>query len=170
MHNITLSPLAETDAYDIVHYMRDEEISLYTKRIPFPYSYADAKRWLEGNRTYEEEYRIHRNYAIRDEGGRMLGCIGIHFSEGIGAEKSEFGYWLGKPHWNKGIMTQAIALFCELAKEKFKMKTLVAHVFAFNIPSQRALLKSGFIQTAFLPAWYKKDDRIIDALKFVRDL
>ena len=168
--NVYLSTVSQQDADDIVLYMRDIEISQNTLRIPFPYTLEDARWWIDDNRDFEEETGVNRNFAIRNESGRMLGSIGVHFNHGMDAGKSEFGYWLGKMHWNKGIMTAAIKKFSELAREKYKMKTLEAHVFSFNPASQKVLLKAGFTQQEYLPHWYKKAGKQIDAVKFAKEL
>lgn len=169
-NKIELTGIVPADEEDIVIWMQDKDISEGTSRIPFPYNITHAKQWVEDNHIYEEEQELRRNYAIRDETGKMIGCIGLHFNYGTHADKSEFGYWLGKPYRNRGIMTEAIQKMATLAKEQYRLKSLEAHVFAFNIASQRALLKAGFVPVAFVPSHYEKDGKKIDAIKFVLQL
>jgi [ribosomal protein S5]-alanine N-acetyltransferase len=169
-NKIELTGLTTGDEEDIVTWMQDKEISEGTSRIPFPYNIIHARQWIEDNLVYEQEQQRRRNYAIRDETGRMIGCIGLHFNYGTDADKSEFGYWLGKPYRNRGIMTEAIQKMAVLAKEQYGLKSLEAHVFDFNIASQKALLKAGFTPLAFVPSHYEKDGNKIDAIKFVLQL
>ena len=68
--------------------------------------------------------------------GRVAGNI-------VGWESSgewEVGYWIGKEYWGKGIATQALLLFLDLAR----MRPLYAHVAKHNIGSRRVLEKCGF--------------------------
>ncbi len=167
LNNIELTGITPADEEDIVTYMQDKEISEGTSRIPYPYTIEHAKQWVEDNQIYEDEQGFKRNYAIRDETGKMLGCIGLHFNYGIDAGKTEFGYWLGKPYRNRGIMTEAIKKMAELAKEQYHLKSLEAHVFDFNIASQKALIKAGFTPVERVPALYKKGRKKIDGIKFV---
>ena len=165
-NNIKLSGITGADVDDIVTYMQDKEISEGTSRIPFPYTIEHARLWVEDNQIYEEENGFKRNYAVRDETGKMLGCIGLHFNYGVEADKSEFGYWLGKPYRNRGIMTDAIKKMAGIAREQHKLKMLEAHVFEFNVASQKALIKAGFTETARIPALYEKDGKKIAGIKY----
>ena len=166
-NNIELTGITNADEEDIVAYMQDKEISEGTSRIPYPYTIEHAKLWVEDNQIYEEENGFKRNYAIRDEAGKMLGCIGLHFNYGIEADKSEFGYWLGKPYRNRGIMTDAIKKMAALAKDQYRLRTLEAHVFEFNVASQKALINAGFAETERVRALYEKDGKKIDGIKYV---
>ena len=47
------------------------------------------------------------------------------------------------------------------------LKSLEAHVFDFNIGSQKALIKAGFTPVERVPALYKKGRKTIDGIKFV---
>jgi RimJ/RimL family protein N-acetyltransferase len=170
MHNVYLSPLQMSDAVAINGYMQDGEIAANTLRIPFPYKLEDAEMWLEDNLIFEEESGKRQNYAIRNQQGNILGCIGIHFNYGTHSDKSEFGYWLGKEHWNKGIMTEAIKQFCLLLSGLYNIKTLEANVFAYNVASQKVLVKCGFTQKVYVPRMYNKNGKRIDGIKFIKEL
>lgn len=169
-NNITLSRLAPEDAGALAECLSDKAISEATLRIPYPYNITHAQTWLEDNFIFEEENHVNRNFAIRNQDGRLIGVIGIHINHGFPAVKSEFGYWLNKAYWNQGIMTEVIKKFCHLVKERYSITTLEAHVFAFNVSSQKVLLKAGFTQKEYLPRWHKKGDEKIDAIKFVKEL
>lgn len=159
-----------SDAFVINEYMRDKEISENTLVIPFPYSMNYANEWLGDNLINEEERGLRKNYAIINKEGLMMGVIGIHFNYGEEADKSEFGYWLGKPFWNKGIMTLVIEKFCELVKEKHQLKTLEAHVFDFNSSSMHILIKNGFTKTEGKVKRTKRHGREVNAVKFYKSL
>lgn len=164
--SIFLTKLELSDAETINAHMRDKEISDNTLVIPFPYTIQDANTFLEDTAIKEEETGVQKNFAIRDGYGVLMGIIGIHFNFGLDAGKSEFGYWLGKKHWNKGVMTTVINKFCEVAKEKYKMKTLEAYVFYFNDTSMHVLQKCGFACTNDTITHTKRDDTKVLGIGF----
>jgi RimJ/RimL family protein N-acetyltransferase len=55
--------------------------------------------------------------------------------------KREFGYWLGREFWGKGIATEALSQFFGVVKTR----PLFAHVAKHNIASRRVLEKCGFM-------------------------
>ena len=150
--------------------MRDKEISDNTLVIPFPYTIVDANTFLEDHAILEEETGVQKNFAIRDSEGVLMGIIGLHFNYGLEADKSEFGYWQGKQHWNKGVMTAVINRFCELAKEKHQMKMLEAYVFYFNDTSMRVLEKCGFERTGGTITHTKRDGTKVMGIGFRKEI
>jgi RimJ/RimL family protein N-acetyltransferase len=80
--------------------------------------------------------------------GRAHGCIGL---SGITWEfrawridRAELGYWLGKPYWNQGLMSEAT-----LAATRWGFETLGLHKITIgcidgNAASQRVIEKLGF--------------------------
>ena len=54
------------------------------------------------------------------------------------------GYVMDKEQWGRGIMSQAVALFCPLVFEGLDVLRLSARVMEENIPSCRVLEKNGF--------------------------
>jgi ribosomal-protein-alanine N-acetyltransferase len=169
-NNISLTSLKPGDAEAIYNCMQDKTISENTLRIPYPYAMEDAEKWLEDNLKHYNDPGHRKPQAIRNEEGVLIGVISVHYNYGVDAEKSEFGYWLDKNYRNKGIMTEAIKQFCGLVKRDLGLKILEAHVFAHNPASMRTLVKAGFTQTGFFPAYYTKGTNIYDAVKFEKQL
>jgi ribosomal-protein-alanine N-acetyltransferase len=56
----------------------------------------------------------------------------------------DIGYVLAKPHWGRGLMPEAIAALADSALERPGIYRVQATCDTENIPSQRALEKSGF--------------------------
>lgn len=150
--------------------MRDKEISDNTLVIPFPYSIEEAKKFLDDNAIKEEERGVQKNFAMRNSKGVLMGIIGIHFNYGLEADKSEFGYWLAKKYWNRGIMTAVVGMFCDLVKEKYKIKTLEAYVFEFNTTSMRVLEKCSFVRTGGTITYTKQDGTKVTGIGFEKPL
>ena len=68
--------------------------------------------------------------------GRVAGNI-VSFEQ---YGEREFGYWIGKEYWGKGIATQALSQFLEYENTR----PLYAHVAKHNVASRRVLEKRGF--------------------------
>lgn len=167
---IYLSVLSMEDAEAVTALLQDKEISDNTLLIPYPYTLNDAKQWLSDSIIIEEENGRHENYSIRNSAHEFVGVISMHFNYGENSARSEFGYWLGKKYWNKGIMTAVIIKFCEMAKEKYRVKFLEAFVFDFNEASMRALTKAGFTKTRKKEKRTRIDGTRVTAVKFEKEL
>jgi RimJ/RimL family protein N-acetyltransferase len=169
-NNIHLSPTSVNDADALVKWLQDKEIADNALAIPYPYTLQHARTWLEDNQIFEEENGFNPYFAIRISSGELIGVIDLHTGNMTRKDKAEFGYWLCKPYWNKGIMTSVILKFCEVAREQFGVRTLEAFVFTTNPASQKVLLKAGFTQGETIPGKFTKTGKKIDGVKFVKEL
>jgi RimJ/RimL family protein N-acetyltransferase len=59
----------------------------------------------------------------------------------------ELGYWLGKPYWGRGYVSEAAAAVVEYAFGWLNQPALVAGYFVDNPASGRVLEKLGFVET-----------------------
>jgi ribosomal-protein-alanine N-acetyltransferase len=80
-------------------------------------------------------------YAITERDSNL--AIGMIEARTLGTT-IDIGYVLAKPHWGKGLMTEAIAALAESALESPGIYRIQATCNTENIPSQRALDKAGF--------------------------
>lgn len=69
--------------------------------------------------------------------GEVVGNIGSWDGEG----GRELGYWIGQPHWGRGIATAAVGELLLLDG----VRPLHAHVVAHNTGSLRVLDRHGFV-------------------------
>jgi RimJ/RimL family protein N-acetyltransferase len=80
--------------------------------------------------------------VLRD-GGRPIGTMAFfHFDEHVGS--AEIGYVLGREHWGKGLMTEALPVFVEFGFETLGLKRLEAELDPRNLASAKALERAGF--------------------------
>lgn len=82
--------------------------------------------------------------VLRESGidGPVVGCVGCHWA----SEKNramEFGYWIGEPHWGRGLVAEAARLLVDYAFDSFPVERVQAHCFAENTGSARVLEKLG---------------------------
>lgn len=75
--------------------------------------------------------------------GEVVGNIGSWDGE----DGRELGYWIGQPHWGRGIATAAVGALLLLDP----VRPMHAHVVAHNLASLRVLSKHGFAIVATGP-------------------
>jgi RimJ/RimL family protein N-acetyltransferase len=130
-------------------------------RIPHPYRLADAEAWI-------------RSVAgapawVVEVGGEAAGAICLHAGEDVYRRSGEIGFWLGRAHWGRGIMSEAVPAVAAHAFERFPdWCRLEAEVFAWNPRSMRVLEKSGFVREGVMRRAVFKDGEIVDSVLFAR--
>ena len=83
---------------------------------------------------------------------------------------AEIGYWLGEPHWGKGIATKAVEAFTEFAFSNFEIERVQAIVYEWNSASARVLEKAGYALEGRLRKSVIKDGMTIDQFVYARVL
>ena len=142
---IRLRPQAESDAEACFPFVSDPELSPYVTWAA--HSRLDETReWL---RTGAERVAAGSDmiWTIEHEGA-PVGCIGLHgITWGVRAvrfDKAEIGYWIARPLWGKGLMTEAATLATRWAFETLGLHKLTIGCFEPNIGSRRVIEKVGF--------------------------
>ncbi len=85
---------------------------------------------------------------VLKETEEAIGCIGLvpqdgeHYS--TTTSEREVGYWLGRPHWGKGLTTEALKKLSEHLRDTSQLKSLLITTDARNLSSQRVAEKCGF--------------------------
>ncbi|MCB0394776.1 MAG: GNAT family N-acetyltransferase, partial [Bdellovibrionales bacterium] len=136
--------------------------------IPHPYKMSDADFWVEE----VKKLKIKNNgvlsiFAIRNASdGEAIGAIGYHNYKPDSPHSAELGYWLAKPFWNKGIMTEVVKGFSKYGFETLGMGRITANVFYNNKGSARVLEKAGFCYEGLKRSHYKKNDKIFDGKSY----
>ncbi len=162
---IELTEIRATDKPQFVKYLNNKEHYEYTLHIPSPYTEADADWFINSCREAEQKHGRVVNFAIRNtdgisrnnrERGELMGGIGIMFNEKPQAKhKAEIGYWIGKPFWGQGIMTEVVRVFSDYWLENGFLR-LEATVFEPNLASKRVLEKAGFKLEGFCEKYFIK--------------
>jgi [ribosomal protein S5]-alanine N-acetyltransferase len=158
-----LSSVRLNDKFALLKHFESKEIYLTTLNIPYPYSGADADQWLsrriENTRRQGQEV----TFAVRKGDGEMIGAIGADSFEVGASHRAEIGYWLARPYWGQGIMTDAVGVYVRYAFDDLKLLRLTAHVFDFNVGSARVLEKNGFKLEGRLRKHFRKEEKLYDA-------
>ena len=140
MHKVTLRLLKPSDAPIIHSHLQHKDVSRWTVSIPHPYKKKDATTFIK---TSKAKHKKKQSYIFAITIPELVGIISI---DNVDWEDkhAEIGYWLAKPYWQKGIMTEAIKQITRFAFQKLKLHRLEAPVFESNLPSQRVLEKNDF--------------------------
>ena len=138
--NVTIRPVRLSDSANVQRYASDERLAR-TCNVPYPYPEGGGKLFVE---RAVEDLRLRKRFpsAILAD-GEFVGLIGLNAPD-FTAGTVECDYWVGVPHWDKGIGTKAVSLALELAFADLGMRTVFSGCWEGNPPSARILEKNGF--------------------------
>ena len=134
-----LRPAWPEDALELARAIGHEAVVRMLARVPWPYSEADARSWIEEPRDPSLPNLL---ITLPGEGGRIVGCVGLHEDGG----QAEVGYWIAPTHWGRGIATEALTGLLALARLAGHRRIVSRHA-ADNPASGRVLRKAGFRPT-----------------------
>lgn len=159
-----LEPIAPTDRWAYLLHLNNPEMYQHTLNIPYPYTEKHADHWLALVDLRQCRLGQASQLALRHPEGDLAGGIGLHFSHYHLPlpHQAELGYWLAKPFWGKGIMTQAVRIFCNWAMQSFELERIQAHIFKDNKASEQVLLKTGFQLEGQMTHHYLKEGQLHD--------
>lgn len=104
--------------------------------------------WLPNTKAHPKRYQWYTNWEIVDKAANMaIGGIGFtgHANEsGI----VEIGYMIGRQQQRNGYATEAIRAMVDWAFQDEVVEAVIAKTAPGNFPSQKVLLKNGFVQIA----------------------
>lgn len=164
---ITLCAPSREDIGFFVEYLKEKEISDHTLLIPYPYAEEDGRIFLECVDARIKEFGRLMDWAIRGKRGELMGMISFHGKYSDDLSKDEIGFWLGKPFWGKGVMTQVLKKFVSFGFEEYKYRRFEMEIFSFNKVSMRVAEKCGFQREKFTEKAHLKNDRWIDTWRYV---
>lgn len=161
-----LSPVERRDKDALVEYLQERDIWRNTLYIPWPYTEADAEEWIEERIRRRTEQPKETTFAIRRGDDKLIGVVGADDLDVGASHRARLGYWLAKPYWNQGIMTEAVSRYVDYAFAELEVVRLTAEVFAWNDASARVLRKTGFMQEGRFRRHREKDGDLVDVLYF----
>jgi RimJ/RimL family protein N-acetyltransferase len=139
---LTLRPLSGADAAPMTPLADDPGVARMTTSIPHPFGREMAEGFIARMEASDPAHE--RVLAIEQRGGPFMGVIGFHPTGGIALE---LGYWIGRPFWGAGYMTEAVSAALGWARAEWGRRALISGHFADNAPSGRVLTKADFLYT-----------------------
>ena len=158
---VYLSEVRAADKSALVAQLNDRGIYNNTLRIPYPYAGEHAEAFIEfaSRATARNGRPVH--WAIRGDTDALIGCCG--FENLCDGHRAEVGYWLARPYWGRGIMTEVVRTARDFATAEWGLVRIAAHVFRHNAASARVLEKNGFELEGLLRKHHLKDGQFIDS-------
>jgi RimJ/RimL family protein N-acetyltransferase len=111
------------------------EVAKFLTPVPYPYSLAMAVDWLRQARPATPE----QSMLIIDLPGKgVIGCVSLI---------NELGFWIARPHWNKGYVTEAATALLDYHFAGCDKDTVISSAHHDNIASLAVQKKLGFVPT-----------------------
>src|SRR5258708_34395175 len=101
---LILRPLAPDDAAHMTPLAADAGVARMTTSIPHPFSQDMASDFIA--RMQAADHAREMVLTVERADGVFMGVLGIHPTDGLAPE---LGYWIGRPFWGAGYMTEAEA-------------------------------------------------------------
>ncbi len=161
---LILRPLEEKDAADLFPVMNDPDVTA-NLLLPHPYPAEKVSAWI---RSCHAAYEVCERYdlaVVRKDTGQVIGVCSLckvsweHLS-------AELVYWIGKPHWGQGFITEAARKVLEYGFLELGLERVCVGCFACNTASRRVIEKLGFIYEGTARGEYKKLGVRYDTLHF----
>ncbi len=137
---LILRPFTERDAESVYYYAKDPEVGPVAGWPP----HQSVEESLNVIRTV---FSADETYAIcLKEDNNPIGAVGLKPANDMSKSETEceIGYWLGKPFWGMGIMTEAASEIVRHAFHELGMEAVWAGHYDGNIRSRRVMEKCGF--------------------------
>jgi RimJ/RimL family protein N-acetyltransferase len=139
---LILRPLAMEDAAPMTPLADDPGVARMTTAIPHPFTQDVAEGFIGRMQAADSAHEV--VFALERRDGAFMGVLGIHPKDGLAPE---LGYWLGRPFWGAGYMTEAATAVLDWAREGWGRRVLTSGHFADNEASGRVLIKADFLYT-----------------------
>ena len=124
----------------------DWEVARWLARVPHPYTQQDAEWWLN-QMTHAYGAGQPELFVIADkEKNTVMGAVGLHASTAPEPPEGEtvLGYWLGKPYWGHGFMSEAVPPVLKIAWTRPTINKITTYTDLDNHASQNVLRTARF--------------------------
>ena len=158
---VTLRPLKSEDLEDFMTWAGDPE----TTRSLFWDHYADpesARRFLV---SVAEKHEWFMAICV---GGVPVGAVTLDRGTGRARLRAELGYVVARPHWGRGVATEAVRLALARGFGELGVSRIEACVDPENIGSIRVLEKAGLAREALLRGYVVHRGKVRDRYVYAR--
>ncbi|HEV8338803.1 MAG TPA: GNAT family N-acetyltransferase [bacterium] len=138
---LILRPLRGGDAADLFAYAADPEVTRYLPWEPHR-SVDDSRRFLEDVLERDRRRRPDTWGIVDRATGQVIGTIRLGEYSPAHARAS-VGYALGRPHWNRGLTTEALGAVLRFGFTEVGLHRIYAYCHVDNAASERVMQKAG---------------------------
>jgi ribosomal-protein-alanine N-acetyltransferase len=135
---LCLRAFRKDDVEDALEYRKDAEFARYLPHVPYPFTRADAERFVEVNMS-EDGQRSPTFAIVMTE--RLIGTVNFEVDDAT--RTAMLGYAIGRQWWGRGIAVEAAVAAVAWSVAEFHLKRIWAATDVQNVRSQRVLEKLG---------------------------
>ncbi|HEY0764683.1 MAG TPA: GNAT family N-acetyltransferase [Pyrinomonadaceae bacterium] len=159
---VVLRWVSEHDIDSLYEVFSDPQVMRYWSSAPFTIRDDAVKLQREIATGNETNTLIKWGLALRDS-DRLIGTTTL-FNLNLDNGRAELGYAMGRAHWGKGLMNEALQALVSHAFEAMQLRRLEADVDPRNDASIRTLERLGFQREGYLRERWHVNGEIQDAL------
>ena len=159
---LALRWISADDIDSLYEIFSDPQVMRYWSTVPLPNREAAAELQREIAQGNESESMFKWGVALRDS-GTVIGTATL-FNLSLENGRAELGYAMGRAHWGKGYMNEALKALVSHTFEVMDLRRLEADVDPRNAASIRSLERLGFQREGFLRERWHVNGEIQDAL------
>lgn len=154
----------ETDAEQLFLYAKDPEIGRNAGFLP-PTTWEDSLNIIRNVWNRPEYYAICERMT-----GKLIGSIALRYH----AERErEMGFWIGRPYWENGYMTEAVIEMLRHGFEDLHCVCIWCAYYGGNERSKHVQEKVGFVPYAVyenipVPFWNEVRSRYINRMAYIQ--
>lgn len=140
---LRLRPFKDSDAWDLYEQAKSPDVGPIAGWPP----HSDVEN---SRAVIEQILSVEGNFAITKIGeGKVIGAIGLEFKTEraeveLKEKEAELGYWIGKPYWNNGYITEAARSVIEYGFSHYGLDAIWCGTYEGNNASKRVIEKLGF--------------------------
>lgn len=140
---LVIREVRPSDLDDLLEVNGDHEV---TRFLPYAtwQSRDDGVAWLTRMTDLAEPGNARQLVVVRSDGEKVIGTL-LLFNFDPGSARLELGYVLGRAHWRRGLMREALQAMCTFAFASLGIRRLEAEVNSSNVASVRLLRSLGFV-------------------------
>lgn len=132
---LILRPARPDDAPCFALGVSDFAVARWLTPLPFPFTLAMASDWLRSVPAGDP----HKALFIIDLPGRgLIGCVALG---------QELGFWVARPHWGRGYVTEAASAVIDWQFARGATEAIASSAHHDNRASLRVKAKLGFRET-----------------------
>jgi [ribosomal protein S5]-alanine N-acetyltransferase len=158
---LVLRWISEDDVDGLYEVFSDPEVMRYWSSGPLANREAAAAMQREIAAGNENDTMLKWGLALRDSNS-IIGTATLFYLN-LDNGRAELGYAMGRAHWGKGYMHEALQALVSHAFEVMQLRRLEADVDPRNAASIRTLERLGFQREGFLRERWHVEGEIQDA-------
>lgn len=163
---LSLRAFQPEDANRLAYFLGDYDVAKMTATVPHPYLPIAAEGWIlmqTAARAKGDNYP----FAITTARDGLIGSCGVKRRSVSGVTAWEIGYWIGRPYWGEGYVSEAVTALMDWARAEISAEVFTAGHYIDNPASGRVLEKLGFSRTGTAHAWGLARQRAMECVRYV---